>query len=148
MTQESSRLSLIVFSGDFTRVHYALVIASAAAATNRPVTLFFTMGAVRCLLAENNEGAEPGAPGWHGLTGENNKTAAQIDRGYGEKGVARFEELFSACIELGVRFMVCEMGLRAAGFEGAALRADVDAAKGGVVSFLSDSGDRGRLLFI
>lgn len=35
-------LSIVLFAGGFDRVHYALVMASAAAATNRKVTLFFT----------------------------------------------------------------------------------------------------------
>ncbi|SVC25743.1 uncharacterized protein METZ01_LOCUS278597, partial [marine metagenome] len=33
------KLSIIVFSGSFDRVHYALATAAAAAATNTPVTL-------------------------------------------------------------------------------------------------------------
>ena len=41
-----SRLAIIVFSGDYDRVHYALAMASAAAAVSRPATLFFTMGAL------------------------------------------------------------------------------------------------------
>ena len=54
------KLSLIVFSGDYDRVHYALITASAAAATDRQVTLFFTMGATRALLDTDADGA-PGA---------------------------------------------------------------------------------------
>ena len=49
--ERPEKLSLVVFSGDFDKVHYALVMASAAAAIDTPVTLFFTM-----------EGARPAAP--------------------------------------------------------------------------------------
>jgi len=35
-TVAAERLSLIVFSGDYDRVHYALAMASAALATDRP----------------------------------------------------------------------------------------------------------------
>ncbi len=45
------KLSIVVFSGDFYMVHYALLMASAAAAIDIPPTLFFTMGASRSLLA-------------------------------------------------------------------------------------------------
>lgn len=139
MTDAHPRLSLIVFSGDFSRVHYALVMASAAAATNVPVTVFFTMKAAHALLADE---------GWHGLGGEDGRSAAETDNGYVASGVAGFGELMAACAELGVRFMVCEMGLRALGLEGAELRGDLDITPGGVVSFLADAGDRGRIVFI
>ena len=56
------KLSIAVFSGDFTRVHYALVMASGALAINRPVTVFFTMEASRALLAGDDIDQ-----GWHGL---------------------------------------------------------------------------------
>ena len=44
---ERGGLSLIVFSGDYDRVHYAFVIASSAAATGRRVTMFFTMTGIK-----------------------------------------------------------------------------------------------------
>ena len=139
MTDTNRRLSLIVFSGNFSRVHYALVMASAAAATNVPVTVFFTMKASHAVLADE---------GWHGLAGEEGRSAAEIDSGYVASGVAGFEELMAACAELGVRFMVCEMGLRALGLEGAELCGDLEITPGGVVSFLTDAGDQGRIVFI
>ena len=58
-----SRLAIIVFSGDYDRVHYALAMASAAAAVNRPTTLFFTMGALKALRRDS----AGGVPGWAAL---------------------------------------------------------------------------------
>ncbi len=139
MTDAYPRLSLMVFSGGFARVHYMLVIASAAAATNVPVTVFFTMKAAHAVLADE---------GWHDLAGEDGRSAAETDNGYVASGVAGFEELISACAELGVRFMVCEMGLRSLGLEGVELRGDLEITPGGVVSFLADAGDEGRIIFI
>ena len=49
----AAKLGIIVFSGDYDRVHYALITASAAAATDRQVTLFFTMEGIRALLDAN-----------------------------------------------------------------------------------------------
>ena len=40
------KLSLVVFSGDFEKVHYAFAMASAALAINVPVTLFFYHGSL------------------------------------------------------------------------------------------------------
>ena len=139
MTNTHPRLSLIIFSGDFSRIHYALVMASAAAATNVPVTVFFTMEASHAVLADD---------GWHGLAGEEPYSAAEIDSSYVASGVAGFGELMVACAELGVRFMVCEMGLRVLGLDADDLRGDLEITPGGVVSFLADAGDQGRIVFI
>ena len=53
------KLSLVVFSGEFDKVHYALVMASGAQASNRETTLFFTMGACHALLKKDERGAYP-----------------------------------------------------------------------------------------
>ena len=42
-SESPRKLSLVVFSGSFEKVHYALVMASAALASGREATLFFTM---------------------------------------------------------------------------------------------------------
>lgn len=135
------KLSIVVFSGAFTKVHYALCMASAAAAVGKPATLFFTMKAVRALTAEG--------PGWHRLDGEGDRRdAAAIDRDFALKGVATFDALLEACVELDVRFMVCEMGLKALGVEPAALRPDLPVEQGGLVTFMADASAGGAMLFI
>ena len=136
------KLSLVVFSGDFERVHYALVVASSAIATNTPATLFFTMEACRAL---EKAGAEPA---WRALPAAGGRTGGEADDAFALAGVATFEELLSSCVELGVRFMVCEMGLRAMGLDRSALRDDVPFETGGVVSFLNDASPGGAMVFI
>ena len=134
------KLSIVVFSGAFDKVHYALVLASAAAAVDRAVTLFFTMEACRALV--------PG--GWQALpAGEDGaRTGADMDAEFGEKSVGQFEELLAACAQLGVHFIVCEMGLRAVGLEKADLRTDIAIESAGVVTFLNDASPDGLSLFI
>jgi peroxiredoxin family protein len=56
-----------------------------------------------------------------------------------ERGVGDFETLLQACIELGGRFIVCEMGLRALGIEQAALRTDVPFTVAGIVTLLEET---------
>ncbi len=124
------KLSLVVFSGDYDRVHYALVMAAGAAASNRPVTLFFTMGAARALV------------NWRGLPG------AQADADLQARGLAGFDELLEACVALGATVMVCEMGLKALGIDPASLRADIPITPGGVVTFLADASRDGGMLFV
>jgi len=144
------RLSLIVYSGTFERVHYALVLASAAAAVGIPATLFFTMEACRALLAPGDDGA----PAWRklpageGEDAERGHSAGAVDDRNTARGVAGFDELLSACAELGVRFMVCEMGLRAKGLTRESLRTDLPIEEGGVVTFLNDASRAGAMLFI
>ncbi len=127
------KLSIIVFSGDYGRVHYAFTMASAAVAANKKVTLFFTMEGTRALL---RPGAS-GAPDW---------SAAEAD--YAAKGVATIAEMLDACIELDAKFMVCEMGLRATGIASEDLRDDVKLTEGGAVSFIDDASRHGTMLFI
>ncbi len=134
MADGPDKLSIIVFDGRFDRVHYALVMASAAAATNRAATLFFTGHALPALA--------PG--GWRRLQGESEATNADFRK----KGVADFEALLEACRDLGVRFIACEMGLRAAGLTEKDLDPDLPIEVAGVVTFLGDASKTGTIMFI
>ena len=122
------KLSLIVQSGHFERVHYALVIASAALATGKPVTLFFTMEGTRALTT-----------GFADIRQETTLT---------QKNLATFEELITACAEMGAKFMVCDMGLKSLEVERDQLRPDIEIAEGSAVSFLADASSVGSILYI
>jgi len=138
------KLSLVVFSGAFDRVHYALTMAAAALAVNTPATLFFTMGAIRALLPDHGTHA-----GWHHLLPtETGAPAAEADASLIARGVGGFEELLTSCVALGAKVMVCEMGLRAMGLEAGDLRPDVPVAEGGLVTFLGDASPSGAMVFV
>lgn len=126
--------SAVVFSGDFERVHYALAMAAAAAALGKSATLLVTGQAVRALAADIDDAA-----GWRALHSADGRAAGQVDAAYRARGVAGFEELLAACAELGVRLMACEMGLRTAGLDRAALRTDVTIEEAGLATFLADA---------
>ncbi len=143
------KLSVVVFSGDYHRVHYALAMAAAAAAVNRPVTLFFTMAAIRALA----KAADGSTPGWHDAPvteaiADGGATAAAADRHFASRGIANFDELLDACIGFEVKFMVCEMGLRAMDLTVADLRGDITYAEGGIVSFLADASKHGAMIVV
>jgi peroxiredoxin family protein len=138
------KLSLVVFSGSFEKVHYALATAAAALAVNRSATLFFTMEAVRALRRVDAEGR----PGWASLPAAEGASGAERDAAFEASGVATFEELIEACAALGATFMVCEMGLRAMDVSAAELRDDIAIAEGGIVTFLNDASASGAMLFI
>jgi peroxiredoxin family protein len=124
MPPEPRGLALIVRSGDYEEVHYALSIAAAAGAVGRPAVLFFTLQALHALGRDD---------GWRRLAG------AEADAGYRARGIAGFEELLDSCTALGVRLMACEMGLAAIGLERSRLRADLAIEEGGLASLLMEA---------
>ena len=138
----AERLSVLLLSGSFDRAHYALSIASSAAALDRPATLFVTLAATRALLAEDGQRR----PGWASLplsadlADPDVADGAALDARNRARGVAGFEELLQACVALGVEIMVCEMGLRALDLEARALRADVPIRAGGLATLLGLGG--------
>ena len=145
MAERLQRLSIVVHSGAFDRVHYALVLAAAALATNTPVTLFFTMWACRALQKPGPDGM----PGWAGMSvSEPGLDAAALDARFAERGVGTFEELLQATVELGARFLVCESGLLGAGLDRPELRDDLPLEIAGAVTFLSDADPAGATLFV
>ena len=115
-------LSIIVRSGKYEDVHYALAMASAAVAVNKPALLFFTMAGIRALT-----GPPPPLEDW-ARDAENR-----------QRGVGDFETLLQACVELGVRFIVCEMGLRSLAIDRTKLRADVTLTVAGIVTLLEET---------
>lgn len=136
------RLSVLLLSGSFERAHYALSMASTAAALERPATLFVTLAATRALLADDGRGR----PGWAALPVSPDLADAEIADGAAldaqnrARGVAGFEELLQACTALGVEIMVCEMGLRALDLAASALRRDVPIREGGLATLLGMGG--------
>ncbi len=139
-----SKLNLIVFSGEFDKVHYALAMASAALAVNIPVTLFFTMRGIDALLKAPED--EP--PAWNDLAATDGRTGIEAETDNIERGVASFTELLEACSALGAEFMVCEMGLRAIGRSRDEVRDDIKIVDGGLVTFYQGAGSDGEIVFI
>ncbi len=144
-TDSPDKLSIVVYDRHFDKVHYALVMASGAAAIGRPATLFFTMQASRALMMSD----AGNKPGWAEMPlSDGSGTGAERDADYEKRKVATFEELLAACVTMEVRFLVCEMGLRALDLERGRLRDDVPVEEGGVVTFLTDASRDGAIIFI
>ena len=122
MTSSDGGVSVIVRAGDYESVHYALALAAAALAVNKPAVLFFTMAGIRALM-----GPPPALEGWP-------RDALNKERGVGD-----FETLLEACVELGARFIVCEMGLRSLALSRDQLRTDVPFTVAGIVTLLEET---------
>ena len=117
----SEPLGVLLLSQAHDRAHYAFVVASGAAALGRPVTLFVTNGGCHALFSD-----------WSSLTD------AARDKQVREAGVAGLEALREACVEMGVRLIACESGLRAEGLDASRLIPKVEVS--GVVTFLAAVG--------
>ncbi|MFV3076640.1 hypothetical protein [Niveispirillum fermenti] len=140
MSASLQGLALVIQSGGFDRVHYALVMAAAAVATDRPVTLFFTGRALPSLLAGD---------GWKRLDFSDDGTSPEArDATLAHRGVGTFDELLTACAELGARFLACEMGWRALGIREPRLRPDLAVETTGMVTLLGGVRPGDQLVFI
>ncbi len=117
----SEPLGLLLLSGTHDRAHYAFVLAAGAAALGRVVVLF-----------ASNRGCLGLASDWSTLDD------AARDARVRASGVAGLEELREASIELGVRLIACEAGLRAEAIDPASLLPSVEIA--GVATFLAAVG--------
>lgn len=125
-SRPSAKLGILLLSGEHARAHYAFVLATGAAALGRAVTIFATNAGCHALLAD-----------WSGLAD------AGRDAVITARGVAGLDTLRDAALELEIRLIVCEAGLRAEGLDQAALLEGVDVA--GVATFLAAVGD-GQLI--
>ena len=108
---------VLLLSSAHDRAHYAFVLATAAAAVGRDVTLFASNGGCRALLAD-----------WRSLDD------AGRDATVSARGVAGMDVLRDAAVELRVRLMACEAGLRAEAIDPGKLLPGVIIS--GVVAFL------------
>jgi predicted peroxiredoxin len=119
-------LGILLLSGGHERAHYALVLATGAAAIGRTVVLFATNAGCRLLLRE------PSA-----LLEDARETLLAT------RGVAGIGALLEAARELGIRRIACEAGLRAEDIAPGELAEGVEVA--GVVTLLSAVGE-GQLI--
>jgi peroxiredoxin family protein len=116
----SPPLGILLISPGHERAHYALVLATGAAATGRAVVLFATNAGCRLFDAARPLEADP--------------REALLDA----RGVAGIATLLAAAGELGIRCIACEAGLKAEAMDAATLASGVERA--GVVTFLSAVG--------
>lgn len=120
MTGPRPPLGVLLLSGGHERAHYALVLATGAAALGREAVLFATNAGCRLFL-------DP-CP----LLDDAREAALEA------RGVAGIGTLLAAASELGLRRIACEAGLRAEGLDGEPLAPGVEVA--GVATFLAAVG--------
>lgn len=103
MAKASSRpMTLMVISPDADRIHMALMTGATTAAMGRPVTYFFSKGAILFL----QDGA------WPQLKTSDGQPAPDMDAALIDRGVADTGVLLDGLAALDVRFVACESALR------------------------------------
>lgn len=114
-------LGVLLLSGSYDRAHYAFVVVSAAAALGREVLLFAT-----------NRGCTALCRDWSGLSDAGRDLSIQAE------GIAGLDTLRDACLEMDVRLIACEAGLRGEAIDASLLLPQVEIA--GIATFLSAIG--------
>jgi peroxiredoxin family protein len=114
-------LGILLLSGAHDRAHYAFVVASGAAALGRSVVVFATN--LGCLALCRD---------WFGLDDADRDARVQA------RGVAGLDTLREACIDMQVRMIACEAGLRAEAIDPSSLLPEVEVA--GIATFLEAIG--------
>jgi peroxiredoxin family protein len=123
----SPPLGILLLSGRHERAHYALVLATGAAAVGRDVVLFATNAGCRLLQSDRPLEADP------------------REALLAERGVAGIGTLLEAARDLGIRLVACEAGLKAEAIPPESLAPGVELA--GVVTFLGAVG-RGQIVSV
>jgi peroxiredoxin family protein len=120
-------LGVLLLSGGHDRAHYALVLATGAAALGRDVVLFATNAGCRLFLDPTP------------LLGDPREAALEA------RGVAGIGTLLAAASDFGLRRIACDAGLKAEDLAGRPLAPGVEVA--GVATFLSAVADGQMLSF-
>jgi peroxiredoxin family protein len=133
-------LSVLLYTGSFDKIHYALALASAGAAIGRKTEVFVTMGACKAFAYRHDKTKR-----WDTLPLSNSMDSIavtspkELNSYYRSQDIATFDELLQACIDLGVRFAICEMGLRAMGITEEFLLPECQFTISGLATFLRES---------
>ena len=155
---DTSKKTLIVFSGDFDRVFAAFIIANGAAAMGDDVTMFFTFWGLNALRK----------PRVTGKTGLQKMFAAMMPRGPGKlrlshmnfggagpvmfksamkaQNVMSLEELIESAQEQGIKFVACTMSMDVMGIKPEELIDGVEYV--GVASYLGEADEANVNLFV
>jgi len=158
---ETSRKTIILFSGEFDKVTAAFVIANGAAAMDDEVTIFFTFWGLNALRKDAHVPTKgksalqkmfgammPRGPRKLGLSrmnfaGVGPKLMAKAMR---DQNVMPLSELIATAREQGVKFVACTMSMDVMGLRKEELLDGIEYA--GVASYLGDADESNVNLFI
>lgn len=156
---EERRMSMILFSGDMDKAMAALVLATGAASMGYQVTVFCTFwglnlikksealahgGVLERMMGFMNKGGLEHMPlSRMNMLGVGPRLLKKMMK---DKKVASLRDLLDTALELGVRFVACQMSMDVMGVtrEDLAVPCEV----GGVATFLNEAGKSQINLFV
>jgi peroxiredoxin family protein len=156
---DEKRMSMIVFSGDMDKVMAALVLATGAASMGYEVTMFCTFwglnlikkseakghgGFLQQMMAVMNRGGVDHMPlSRMNMLGIGPQLLKVMMK---ERKVTSLQDLLNMAVEMGVRFVACQMSMDVMGVTRGDLA--VECETGGVATFLGNAGKSQINLFI
>jgi peroxiredoxin family protein len=158
---DTTKKTIIVFSGDFDRVMAALIIANGAAAMGDDVTLFFTfwgLNALRKMQKVQTNGKStlqtmfgrmmPRGIAKLGMSKMNfgGMGVSMMNKVIKDEGAMTLPELLDSAIEQGVKMIACTMTMDLLGFKKDELLDGVEYA--GVAAYLAEADEANVNLFI
>lgn len=157
---ESSKKTIIMFSGDLDKAMAGFIIANGAAAMGDEVTMFFTFWGLNMLRKEENVPVKKGLLeslfGWMmprgagklGLSKMNfgGAGAVMMKKIMKDKNVNTLPELIASAKDLGVKLIACTMSMDVMGITKEELINDLEFA--GVATYLGEADQAGVNLFI
>ena len=159
---DTTKKTIIVFSGDFDRVMAAFIIANGAAAMGDDVTMFFTFWGLTALrkpekvrVKEKKSALQamfgkimPRGPGKMGLSKMNfaGMGAPLMKKVMKDQNVMSLDELMASAREQGVKLVACTMTLDVMGFKKEELIDGLEYA--GVAAYLGEADEANVNLFI
>jgi peroxiredoxin family protein len=159
---DTTKKTIILFSGDFDKVMAALIIANGAAAMGDDVTVFCTFWGLNILRKTEKPGGSvkksvlqsmfgmmmPKGTKKLGLSKMNFAGAGHrmMRKATKDVGGMSLEELFESARELGVKFVACSLSMDILGFKKEELIDDVEFE--GVAAYLGHADEANVNLFI
>ena len=159
---DTSKKTIILFSGDFDRVMAAFIIANGAAAMGDDVTMFFTFWGINVLrksekvhtdakkstLQKMFGGMMPKGTGKLGLSKMNfaGAGAPLMKKVMRDAHAMSLEELVASAREMDVRFVACTLSMDILGFKEEEMMDGIEYA--GVAAYLGDADEANVNLFI
>jgi peroxiredoxin family protein len=158
---DTTKKTIIVFSGDFDKVMAALIIANGAAAMGDDVTMFFTfwgLNALRKMQKVQTNGKSPLQNMFSKMMPRGIAKLGMSKMNFGGMGVSMMNkvikaegamtlpELLDSAIEQGVKLVACTMTMDLLGFKKEELLEGVEYA--GVAAYLAEADEANVNLFI
>jgi len=159
---DTSKKTIILFSGDFDKVMAALIIANGAAAMGDEVTIFCTFWGLNILRKTEKVPSEakkttlqsmfgkmmPKGTKKLGLSKMNFAGAGSpmMRKATKDAGGMSLEELFDSALEQGVKFIACTLSMDILGFKAEELIDDIEFE--GVAAYLGKADEANVNLFI